>query len=67
MRDSLRFGDHFRMMVFRVPRRRLEIAESDLRRAMGVPLRCGDGVGALVSNFMSVLASWGGVPPVAPR
>ncbi|MGW9136943.1 helix-turn-helix domain-containing protein [Streptomyces sp. NPDC055681] len=57
LRDSPRFGDQFRMTVFRVPRRRLELAESDLRRVMGVPLRCGTGLGALVSNFLSSLAS----------
>ncbi|AXE81099.1 AraC family transcriptional regulator [Streptomyces atratus] len=57
LRDSPRFGNQFRMTLFRVPRRRLEVAESDLRRVMGVPLRCGEGMGALVSNFLSALAS----------
>lgn len=57
VRNSPRFGDQFRMTVFRVPRRRLEVADSDLRRVMGVPLRCEEGVGALVSSFLSALAS----------
>ncbi len=55
--DSPRFGDQFRMTVFRVPRRRLDVADSDLRRVMGVPLGCEEGTGALVSGFLSALAS----------
>ncbi|WP_225859191.1 helix-turn-helix domain-containing protein [Streptomyces albicerus] len=54
---SPRFGEHSRMTVFRIPRRCLGIADSDLRRIMGVPLGCGEGVRALVSHFLSVLAS----------
>ncbi|MFH8610064.1 helix-turn-helix domain-containing protein [Streptomyces sp. NPDC018029] len=57
LRDAPRFGERFRLTVFRVPRRHLEVAESDLRRVMGAPLRCGDGVGALVSSFLSALAA----------
>lgn len=42
--------------VFRVSRRHLGVSESDLRRIVGVPVRGGEGVGALVSVFLSSLA-----------
>lgn len=57
LRAAPRFGDQFRMTVFRVPRRHLAVAESDLRRVVGAPLRCEEGVGALVSSFLATLAS----------
>ncbi|MFJ5306814.1 helix-turn-helix domain-containing protein [Streptomyces sp. NPDC088350] len=50
------FGEHVRMTVIRIPRHCPGIAESDLRRIMGVPLSCQEGVRTLVSNFLSVLA-----------
>ncbi|MGW2839403.1 helix-turn-helix domain-containing protein [Streptomyces sp. NPDC001493] len=49
-------GDAYRMTVFHVPRRLLAITDTDLRRVLGVPLRCTEGVGALVSHSLSVLA-----------
>ncbi|MFJ1968881.1 helix-turn-helix domain-containing protein [Streptomyces sp. NPDC087903] len=52
-----RFGDDVRMAVFRIPRRCLGITESELRRITGTPLSCADGVPALVSNFLTLLAS----------
>lgn len=42
--------------VFRVSRRHLGVSERDLRRIVGVPVRRGEGVGALVSVFLSWLA-----------
>ncbi|MER7569088.1 helix-turn-helix domain-containing protein [Streptomyces sp. NPDC097941] len=54
---SLLFGNHFHMTVFRVPRHRLGVTESDVRRVIGMPVRGGGGVGALVSNFLSLLAA----------
>lgn len=56
-----RFGASFRMTLFRLPRHCPGIADSDLRRITGVPLRCGDGVRALVSHFLTVLASDAGL------
>ncbi|WP_330301934.1 MULTISPECIES: helix-turn-helix domain-containing protein [unclassified Streptomyces] len=42
--------------VFRVSKRHLGVSESDLRHVVGVPVRGGEGVGALVSVFLSSLA-----------
>ncbi|MFF7364213.1 helix-turn-helix domain-containing protein [Streptomyces sp. NPDC008125] len=53
---SPRPGDAYRMTVFHVPRHLLTITDTDLRRVLGVPLRCAEGVGALVSHSLSVLA-----------
>ncbi|MFD6422916.1 helix-turn-helix domain-containing protein [Streptomyces sp. NPDC060198] len=53
---SPRPGDAYRMTVFHVPRRLLAITETDLRRVLGVPVRCAEGVGALVSHSLSALA-----------
>ncbi|MET7458282.1 helix-turn-helix domain-containing protein [Streptomyces sp. NPDC005574] len=52
-----RFGDDVRMTVFRIPRACLGITESELRRLTGASLSCADGVPALVSNFLTLLAS----------
>ncbi|WP_371668655.1 helix-turn-helix domain-containing protein [Streptomyces sp. NBC_00289] len=52
-----RFGYDVRMAVFRIPRSCLGITESELRRITGTPLSCADGVSALVSNFLTLLAS----------
>lgn len=49
-------GDGYRVTIFHVPRHLLDIEDADLRQVMGVPLRCADGAGALVSHFLSVLA-----------
>ncbi|MFI9584216.1 helix-turn-helix domain-containing protein [Streptomyces sp. NPDC052236] len=53
----LLFGDHFQMTVFRIPRHRLGVAESDVCRVIGTPVPGGEGVGALVSNFLSMLTA----------
>ncbi|MCX5401670.1 AraC family transcriptional regulator [Streptomyces sp. NBC_00102] len=50
-------GDPYRMTVFHVPRRLMPITDAELRRVMGVPLSCAEGVGGLVSHFLSVLAA----------
>ncbi|WP_327174202.1 helix-turn-helix domain-containing protein [Streptomyces sp. NBC_01335] len=53
---SPRPGDPYRMTVFHVPRRLLALTDTDLRRVLGVPLHCTEGVGALVSHCLSALA-----------
>ncbi|MGW2277188.1 helix-turn-helix domain-containing protein [Streptomyces sp. NPDC001770] len=52
-------GDAYRMTVFHVPRHLLAITEPDLRRILGTPLRCTEGVGALVSHLLSALVEEG--------
>jgi AraC-like DNA-binding protein len=56
-RDHLRFSGPCRLTVFRVPRSPLGISPSDLHRVMGRRVRGDEGVGALVSNFLSALAA----------
>lgn len=53
----LYLGDGCQMMVFRMSRRHLGVSESDLRGLAGVPVRGGEGVGAMVSIFLSALAA----------
>ncbi|MFE9445143.1 AraC family transcriptional regulator [Streptomyces sp. NPDC006602] len=53
----LPLGDGCQWMVFRMPLRHLGVSESDLRRLAGVPVRGGEGVGAMVSIFLSALAA----------
>jgi AraC-like DNA-binding protein len=56
-RDVLRFGEDCLMTYFRTTRRHLGVAEPDLDRVVGVPVRHGAGMGALVSGFLSALAA----------
>lgn len=56
-RDVLRFGEDCLMTYFRITRRYLGVAGSDLDRLVGVPVRHGAGMGALVSGFLSALAA----------
>ncbi|MFI0710480.1 AraC family transcriptional regulator [Streptomyces inhibens] len=51
------FGDDSRMTFFRVPRCYLGVTEADLDRVVGVPVRGGEGMGALVSDFLAALAA----------
>lgn len=64
-----RSGEPYRMTVFHVPRRLLDLRDGELRRVVGVPLRCAEGVGALVSHFLSLVAAETGVhrSPTADR
>ncbi len=55
-RHLLQFGDDCRMIFFRVPRGYLGVTESELDQVVGVPVPGGDGLGALVSDFLSALA-----------
>ncbi|MDX3242592.1 AraC family transcriptional regulator [Streptomyces sp. ME18-1-4] len=52
-----RLDDDCQVTVFRIPRRSLGVSESDLRRLAGVTVRGGEGVGAMVSIFLSALAT----------
>ncbi|WP_306313161.1 helix-turn-helix domain-containing protein [Streptomyces hydrogenans] len=56
-RHLLRFGEDCRMIFFRVPRCYLGATEPELDRVLGVPVRGGEGVGALVSGFLTALAA----------
>ncbi|MFH9009589.1 helix-turn-helix domain-containing protein [Streptomyces afghaniensis] len=56
-RDVLRFGEDCLMTYFRTTRHYLGVAKSDLDRFVGVPVRHGAGMGALVSGFLSALAA----------
>ncbi|MFC9592094.1 helix-turn-helix domain-containing protein [Streptomyces sp. NPDC056944] len=53
----LRFGVDCRMIFFRVPRCFLGLSESKLNQVLGVPVRGGEGVGSLVSDFLTALAA----------
>ncbi|MET8751033.1 helix-turn-helix domain-containing protein [Streptomyces sp. NPDC004667] len=53
----LRFGGDCRMIFFRVPRCFLGLSESGLNQVLGVPVRGGEGVGSLVSGFLTALAA----------
>jgi AraC-like DNA-binding protein len=56
-RDVLQFGADCLMTYFRTTRRSLGVGEPDLDRVVGVPVRHGAGMGALVSGFLSALAA----------
>ncbi|MFB0626295.1 helix-turn-helix domain-containing protein [Streptomyces sp. AB3(2024)] len=56
-RHLLRFGEDCQMIFFRVPRCYLGVKESELDRVLGVPVRGGEGLGALVSDFLTALAA----------
>ncbi|MEU0250515.1 helix-turn-helix domain-containing protein [Streptomyces sp. NPDC006235] len=62
-RDVLRFGEDCLMTYFRITRRNLGVAEPNLDRVVGVPVRHGGGMGALVSGFLSALAAEAEVHP----
>ncbi|WP_327315687.1 helix-turn-helix domain-containing protein [Streptomyces sp. NBC_01235] len=56
-RHFLQLGEDCQMTFFRIPRCYLGVSESDLDRVLGVPVRHGEGMGALVSDFLSALAA----------
>ncbi|MFC9755821.1 helix-turn-helix domain-containing protein [Streptomyces sp. NPDC056921] len=56
-RHLLRFGEDCQMIFFRVPRCYLGVTESELDRVLGVPVRGGEGIGALASDFLTALAA----------
>ncbi|MFD9483269.1 helix-turn-helix domain-containing protein [Streptomyces sp. NPDC059991] len=56
-RHLLRFGDDCQMVFFRIPRCYLGVTEPELNQVVGVPVRGGEGLGALVSDFLSALAA----------
>ncbi|MER7406048.1 helix-turn-helix domain-containing protein [Streptomyces sp. NPDC000070] len=56
-RHLVRFGDDSRMTFFRLPRCYLGVTESELDQVVGVPVRGGEGLAALVSDFLSALAA----------
>ncbi|MFF0557742.1 helix-turn-helix domain-containing protein [Streptomyces sp. NPDC004266] len=56
-RHLLRFGEDCRMIFFRVPRCYLGVTEPELDRVLGVPVRGGEGIGALASDFLTALAA----------
>ncbi|MET9700403.1 helix-turn-helix domain-containing protein [Streptomyces sp. NPDC006529] len=53
----LRFGEDCRMIFFRVPRCYLGVTEPELDQVVGVPVRGGEGIGALASEFLTALAA----------
>ncbi|MCB5179402.1 helix-turn-helix domain-containing protein [Streptomyces antimicrobicus] len=54
---SLRFAEECTMTVLRLPRRHLALSQEDLDRVTGMTVRGGEGVGALVSDLLIVLAT----------
>ncbi|WP_254047587.1 helix-turn-helix domain-containing protein [Streptomyces aureus] len=56
-RHLLRFGEDCQMIFFRVPRCYLGVTESELNQVLGVPVRGGEGIGALASDFLTALAA----------
>ncbi|MCI3928256.1 helix-turn-helix domain-containing protein [Streptomyces sp. AN091965] len=56
-RHLLRFGDDCQMIFFRIPRCYLGVTEAELHQVVGVPVRGDEGLGALVSDFLSALAA----------
>ncbi|MFF1480150.1 helix-turn-helix transcriptional regulator [Streptomyces sp. NPDC058301] len=56
-RHLVRFGDDSRMKFFHMPRCYLGVTEPELDQVVGVPVRGGEGLGALVSDFLSSLAA----------
>ncbi|WP_395364416.1 helix-turn-helix domain-containing protein [Streptomyces sp. YH02] len=55
--DLLQFGEDCQMIFFRVPRCYLGVTEPELNRVLGVPVRGGEGLGALASGFLTALAA----------
>lgn len=53
----LRFDEDCRMIFFRIPRCLLGVTDAELDRVLGVPVRGGEGLGALVSDFLTGLAA----------
>ncbi|WP_367827115.1 helix-turn-helix domain-containing protein [Streptomyces sp. LMG1-1-1.1] len=56
-RRLLRFGEDCQMIFFRVPRCYLGVTEPELDQVLGVPVRGGEGIGALASDFLTALAA----------
>ncbi|MFF3904938.1 AraC family transcriptional regulator [Streptomyces sp. NPDC001848] len=56
---SVYLDDDCQMMVFRISRHHLGVAEPDLRRIAGVPVRGGEGLGSMASVLLSALAPAG--------
>ncbi|MEU6931430.1 helix-turn-helix domain-containing protein [Streptomyces sp. NPDC046374] len=56
-RHLLRFGEDCQMIFFRVPRCYLGVTEPELRQVLGVPVRGGEGIGALAADFLTALAA----------
>lgn len=56
-RHLLRFGEDCQMIFFRVPRCYVGVTESELNQVLGVPVRGGEGIGALASDFLTALAA----------
>ncbi len=56
-RHLLQFGEDCQMIFFRVPRCYLGVTESELNQVLGVPVRGGEGIGALASDFLTALAA----------
>ncbi len=56
-RHLLRFGDDCQMVFFRIPPCYLGVTEAELNQVLGVPVPGGEGLGALVSDFLSALAT----------
>ncbi|MFE7552364.1 helix-turn-helix domain-containing protein [Streptomyces gardneri] len=56
-RHLLRFGEDCQMIFFRVPRCYLGVTEAELNQVLGVPVRGGEGIGALASDFLTALAA----------
>ncbi|MHB9849152.1 helix-turn-helix domain-containing protein [Streptomyces krungchingensis] len=53
---TLDFQEHFRMKVFQLPKRLLAVTQDDLRLVTGTTIRSDEGVGALLSPFLSALS-----------
>ncbi|KOX20683.1 helix-turn-helix domain-containing protein [Streptomyces sp. NRRL F-6491] len=56
-RHLLQFGEDCQMIFFRVPRCYLGVTESELGQVLGIPVRGGEGIGALASDFLTALAA----------
>ncbi|MFD3533789.1 AraC family transcriptional regulator [Streptomyces sp. NPDC058664] len=56
-RHLLRFGDDCQMVFFRIPRCHPGVTGPELDRVLGVPVSGGEGLGALVSGFLTSLAT----------
>ncbi|MFI8966394.1 AraC family transcriptional regulator [Streptomyces sp. NPDC053493] len=55
--DPLRFGEDGRMMFLRIPRCYLGVTQRELEQVVGAVVPGDEGLGALVSDFLSVLAA----------
>ncbi|MGW2180479.1 helix-turn-helix domain-containing protein [Streptomyces sp. NPDC001732] len=53
---SPRFAEDCQMTFFRLPRRHLALSEADWDRVTGMTVQGGEGLGALVSDFLAALA-----------